>query len=367
MYKDHLWAAILAGGGGTRLWPLSRERNPKQFIKLFGKKTLLQVTAERLSEIVSWSRMFVVTTNKIYAREIRKELRRLPEENILVEPARRGTAIAHGLAAVYILSHNPQAIILNAYADSMVDSIPKYLGTLKVAAQAAFSSHKLVAVGFKPTFPHTGLGHIKFSKIETKVNGRPVFRVDKFVEKPLFNLAKKYFESGDYLWNAGMYVWRADSILDAIKRHAPKISQALQKIQSVLGSKNEEEVVTSVYKDAPNISIDYAVSEKEKDFLVVKADFDWIDVGDWNVVWDLTQKDKNGNAAIHLNGRGEWMSIDTENTLVQTDKLLIATIGIKDLVIIETKDAVLIANKSEAERVKEMVNLLKEENKEEFL
>ncbi len=368
MYKDHLWVAILAGGGGTRLWPLSREKNPKQFLKLFGRKTLLQVTAERLSRIVPWERIFVVTTSPLYAHEIEKELRHLPSKNILVEPTKRGTAIAHGLASVYIHNLDPDAVILNESADHVIRPITKYLNTFLVAAEAAFQTRSLVAIGIKPEYPHTGMGHIKVGQIVHRVNDRVVFQVEKFIEKPPLGLARRFTNSGDYYWNGNLYVWRADSILKSINIHAPKIGHGLKKIQdALLGGKVSNQVMEEAYRNTPNISIDYAVSEREKNFLAIKADFQWVDVGDWDVVWQLTHKDNTGNAIIHLNRKGDWIGIETSETLVQTEKLLIATIGVKDLIIIETHDALLVADKNKAQLVKELVNTLKEEKKDKFL
>lgn len=366
-FKDHLWACILAGGGGTRLWPLSREKNPKQFIKLLGNKTLLQVTTDRFAQIVPWEHIFVVTTSNLYGRNVKKELPKLPSENILIEPAKRNTAAAHGLAAAYIIRQDPDAVILNEYADHFVQPTSKYNKTYLAVAEAAYTMHHLAAIGIEPEYPHTGMGHIKIGKVLTHIDHRPIYKVEKFVEKPPLELAKKFTESGNYLWNGGMYVWRADDILQALKNHTPKIGHAIEKIKNAVGESSERTIINQVYKTIPSISVDYAVSEREKKFIAIKADFRWIDVGDWQVVWGLTQKDKQGNASIHLNSKGQWVAVDTSNTLVQTDKLLIGTVGVKDLIIIETDDAILVADKNKAQMVKELVNSLKERQKEEYL
>ncbi len=367
MYKDHLWVAILAGGGGTRLWPLSREKNPKQFIKLLENKTLLQTTAQRLSKLVPWKKIFVVTTSHLYGREVEKELPQLPVENILVEPTKRGTAVAHGLAAVHILKLDADAVILNESADHEVSPERDYLKCFSDAAKVAYDTKSLVAIGITPAYPHIGMGHIKIGKIEHRVNGRVVYKVEKFIEKPPIALARRFTKSGDYLWNGNLYVWRADTILSAIRMHSHKIGNGLAKISDSIGTNQEHEVIAHIYKNLPNISIDYAVSEKEKNFLTIRADFLWNDVGDWNVVWELTKKDEQGNAQIHLDGRGEWIAVETQNTLVQTDKLMIATVGVRDLIIIETDDAILVAKRSESQKVKELVNLLKEKEEKKLL
>ncbi|MFC1624905.1 mannose-1-phosphate guanylyltransferase, partial [Patescibacteria group bacterium] len=297
-YKDHIYALILAGGGGTRLWPKSLNKTPKQFLKLFYNKTLTQITCERFSKTIKWERMFCVTVSEEYKKEILKEVPNFIAENIIVEPHRRETGPAHGIGAAFIHKKDPDAVIITEAADRLVDPVEKYLDTLEKAAQVAYEQKVLVAVGVTPRYPHTGLGHIKIGKKMFKANGKTFYKVDKFVEKPPLDLAKKYTESGEYLWNAGQFVWRADEILKALSKHAKDVYKSLMNISNSLGTKEQDKVINSSYEAMPKIAIDYAVAEKANNLVVVPADFFWTDIGDWKEVWKNLDKDKNNNVII---------------------------------------------------------------------
>jgi len=358
-YKSHLYTLILAGGGGTRLWPKSKEKTPKQFLKLFGGKTLTQITCERFALNLPWERMFCVTVSQDYKQEILREVPQFLADNIIVEPLRCDTAPAHAIGATIILQKDPQAVIITEAVDRLVNPIEKYLETVEIAAKVAFEKKVLVSIGVKPLYPHTGLGHIKI--------GQPVYRegtvvfsqVDKFVEKPSIELAKEYTESGEYLWNAGQYVWRADVILAAIEKYAPEIAGNLHLLSQGL---------EKVYEAMPKIAIDYAVSEKADNMVVIAADFMWTDIGDWNEVWKNLPKDSSNNVIIDgEEPGGEVINIDTNNTLIQTDGRLIAVIDVDNIVIVDTKEALLICAKEKAQSVKQIVETLKEKNRKELL
>jgi mannose-1-phosphate guanylyltransferase len=367
-YKKHLYALILAGGGGTRLWPRSTEATPKQFLKLFGNKTLTEITAERLSKFMPWERIYVVTATSEYGKEIDKLLPELPSENIIVEPMKRDTAAAHGIGALYIHRKDPSAVIVNAASDHFVSPVSNYIQTMHAAAKVAYSGDWLVAVGIKPTYPHTGLGHIKRGRQVDVSNGRIVYKLDKFVEKPRLELAKKFTDSGEYFWNANMYVWRADTFMQALKKHAPQIRTGMNKINSALGTKEENRVIFSEYEKMPKISVDYAVSEKADNFLTLVANFNWTDIGDWNEVWKNLPKDDIGNVIIGGNEpEGEVINIDTSDALVQTDGRLIAIIDVDNIVIVDTKKALLVCSKSKAQNVKKIVEILKQQGRSELL
>jgi len=367
-FNNHLYALIMAGGGGTRLWPRSRNATPKQFLKLFGKKTLMEITVERLSNFLPWEAIFVSTATDEYAKEIKKLVPRLKTENIIVEPSRRDTAPAHGLGALYIHKKDPEAVIINAASDHFINPEKNYRKTMLAAAEAAFGGDWLIAVGIKPTYPHTGMGHIKRGEKWNVVGGRTVYKLSKFKEKPPLPIAKRYTESGDYFWNANHYVWRADAYLSALKKHAQKIYRMLEKISDAIGTRDENEILTKYYNKSPKISVDYAVSEKANNFLMLVADYSWTDIGDWNEVWKNLPKDESGNVIIDgSEPGGEVYNIDTSDALIHTDGRLIAIIDVDNVVVVDMKDALLIASKSKAQNVKKIVEKLKEEKKKELL
>lgn len=359
-YKDHLYALILAGGGGTRLWPRSRNNTPKQFLKLFKGKTLTQITFERFKKIMPIGRIYCVTVSDAYKAEIIKEIPEFVQENIIVEPERRETGPANALGAYVINKADPNAVIVTESADRLVEPVRRYLQVVKAAAKMAFTQRVMVAMGVTARYPHTGLGHIKKGVKVAKIKDVRFYKLDKFVEKPELEIARKYTESGDYFWNAGEFVWRADVLLEEIEKHAPEISKNLQRL--------EKETIKVVYKDMPTISIDYAVAEKSDNFYVVHGDFTWSDIGDWNEVWKNSRKDEMGNVIIDGDEPGgEIINIDTTDAIVHKDGRLIAILDVDNIIIVDTKDALLVASKSKAQNVKKIVNMLKEKKQQDLL
>lgn len=367
-YKKHLYVLLLAGGGGTRLWPVSREKTPKQFLKLFNDLTLTQLTINRFSKIVPWEKIYVVTVSEEYKSEIKRQIPNIPPRNIIVEPFRRETGPAHGLGAMYIYKQDPEAVIITEAADRLVKPVSGYIKTLMMAAHKAYEERVMVALGVEPRYPHTGYGHIKKGKLIEKVKGVKFYKLSKFVEKPKLSLAKKYTSSGKYLWNAGEFVWRADTILQSLSKNAPDVWKPLAKIGDKIGSSQEGDVVKREYENMPKISIDYAVAEHDKNFVLVEGDFFWTDIGDWKEVWENTNKDETGNVLIKSNNAAtEVIKIDTTDTLIHSDKRLIAVVGVDNIVIVDTKDALLICSKSRSQNVKQIVEILKSKNMKEML
>lgn len=365
--KKHLYAVIICGGGGTRLWPRSRNKTPKQFSRLLGQATLFQKTVKRLKGLVPPKNILAVTTTRQYAKEIKKEAPIIPEKNIVWEPMRRNTAIACGLGTLMAKKQDPQAVVMNFWADHLVKKEAIFKKVELAAAQAAFDYQTLVAVGIKPTRVHTGLGHIHAKKIIRKINGVPVFKLEKFVEKPNYKTAKKFMATGNYYWNSGMYVWSASFFLAALKKHSPQTFKALSKIEKVMGTNEQQAVMKAAYLQAPNVSVDVAVSEKVKKALMIPAQMGWNDIGDWSVIYDISKKDKNGNVVIKYGKKGEFIGLNAKNNLIQFDDQLIAVIDAEGLIIVDTTDAVLICKKDKAQNVKKLVELLKDKKKTGYL
>lgn len=374
-YKDHIYALIVAGGGGTRLWPKSRNKSPKQFSRLFNKNTLTQITFQRLKSFLPIEKIFVVTVSKDYKNEIVKEVPEFVHKNIIVEPARKDTAPAHAIGAVYIQKKDPDAVIINAAADHLVKPVSGYKKTMLRAAKVAYETHSLIAVGITPTYPHTGLGYLKRGEKRGVEHSKAYYFREEHIEKPSLQVAEKYLKSGDYYWNANQYVWRADSFLGSLGKFEPKLLAIMQNISEAVGTHDEHAVINREYNRIPpkttngkSMSVDYAVSEREKDFLMMVADYDWTDIGDWKEVWENLNKDNYGNVIIDGEEEGgEIINIDTSDALIHKNGRLIAVIDVDNIVIVDTKDALLVCSKSRAQNVKQIVEELKKQNRKEYL
>lgn len=329
---------------------------------------MVEVTGERLSKFLPWEKIFVVTTSKPYGDEIKRLLPKVPKENVLVEPERKDSAAAHALGAVYILNKDPNAVIINAASDHFVNPQLNFEKTMFAASKYVFENNCLISIGIRPTYPHTGMGHLKKGKKVSVSEGRYIYKLDKFVEKPPLEIAKRYTESGEYFWNANHYVWRADKFLAEVESYAKTLSAGMKEIQSKLGTNEEKSTIEKEYKKFEKISVDYAISEKSKDFFMIIADYSWTDIGDWNEVWKNLPQDSNGNVIITSGEKGgEVMNIDTTDALIHSDGRLIAAIDVDNLIIVDTKDALLICSKSHAQSVKKIVEKLKEEGRKDLL
>lgn len=363
--QKHLYVLILAGGGGTRLWPISREETPKQFSKLFQGKSLFSITLERALKIVPPSHIFIGTTAK-YAPLVKTVARRVPPENIIAEPMRRDTAMAHGVGALYIYKQDPDAVVINLACDHLISPLSTFVSQIHRAAQFAYENDYVITVGIKPRFAHSGLGHIKAYKPWNQANP-DIFIGEKFVEKPPIEIAQRYTESGHYYWNANLYVYKAKLFLDLLKKHSPKTATLYPKLLESIGTSIEKQVLQNAFQMAPSISIDFAVAEKLGKFACLPSRFEWTDVGDWKEVWKNLPKDSQGNVIEGPKGKGEYIGINSRNNLLFLDKKIVATVGVEDMLIIDTPDALLICPKDDAQGVKQVVNALKEQELTKYL
>ncbi|MBI5682568.1 MAG: mannose-1-phosphate guanylyltransferase/mannose-6-phosphate isomerase [Deltaproteobacteria bacterium] len=360
-------AIILAGGSGTRLWPLSRRNYPKQFLKLNGDKSLLQQTVERLSGAVQLEDI-IVMTNSNYKFHVLSDLQALNSKlstlnsNIILEPAARNTAPAIALGVKYCLERlgcDYDEIIFLSPSDHIIkpnDKFTEYLASAKAIAEKGY----IVTFGIKPDRPETGYGYIKVRSQEpapagfnrgSEVRSQEFLRVERFVEKPDVETARRYLDEGNYYWNSGMFAFSIGTMIKEFERHAPAISNML--------TKSFDEMLSN-FKDMPDVSIDYAVAEKSKDVVTVPLDLYWNDIGSWDSLCDVMDKDEDGNIK-----KGDVIAIDTKNTLIIGNKRLISTIGLNDCLIVETDDAVLIARKGETQKVKDIVRKLKADGRKE--
>jgi len=346
MSEPQVYAVILAGGSGSRLWPLSRQQLPKQFLALYGKDSLIQTTINRLSPVIDAKSVLIVTQEAHAKGEAYHAL--LPYKT-LFEPIGRNTAPAIALAAAYLSAGGADPIMVVLPADHIIKDEVRFRAHLNVAIKAA-ASGKLVTFGIQATRPDTGFGYIKAHK----ENDTDIFEVDRFTEKPDIVTAEQFLNEGGYYWNSGMFVWRASVILAEIKQHLPAVHQVLQNIVAESkASGTFQQAVEKHFAAMPSISIDYGVLEKSSRVSLVPCDIGWNDVGSWQAVHENSNKDENGNTL-----QGKVIALDCKNSLIRAEKRLVAAIGVEDLCVVETADAVLISKSDQTQRVREVVDEL---------
>ncbi len=352
-------ALIMAGGRGERFWPKSRKNSPKQFLSLTDDgKTMIQLTVERILPLVAMEDIFIVT-NRDYKDLVREQLPKLPEENILCEPAGRNTAPCIGLGAAHIEKRYGDAVMFVLPSDHLIKYNSIFLNALSDAAEIAEQGESLVTLGITPDYPETGYGYIKFDPEKTM--GR-AFRVERFVEKPDLETAKNYLAAEQYLWNSGMFIWKVSSILKALETYLPETCAGLRKIQAAIGTEGEQEVLEREFSALRSESIDYGVMEKAKDIYTLSGSFGWDDVGSWLAVERLRKSNEFGNVVS-----GNAVTVDTKNCIVQGGKRLIAAVGLEDVIVVDADDAILICEKDSAGEIKKVLENLKICNRTEYL
>lgn len=358
-----LHATILAGGGGTRFWPRSRQSRPKQFLALGGERTLLQQALDRIEGLLPAERTWVIT-GQLYQAETGRQSPQLPPERIVGEPCGRDTAPCIGLGAALIARRDPSAVMLVTPADHVIEPVREFERAAHVAVRMA-EEHPdaLITFGIPPTFPSTGYGYIHRGKEIAQRQGVSVFRVQRFEEKPPADQAERFLVSGEYFWNSGIFVWRASAVLEELRRQQPKVHDAIRRIADAWDTTRRAEVLRQEYEALPKISIDYAVMEHAGEVLVVQAPYRWDDVGSWLALERMNPQDADHNTVLATH-----CGLKTDHCIIVGDAgKIIGTIGVSNLVIVQDGDATLIADRRDEGTVKQLVDLLKQKGLEKYL
>jgi mannose-1-phosphate guanylyltransferase len=362
-----LYSVIMAGGSGTRFWPESRDLRPKQLLKLVGERSMIQATVDRLKGLVPLERV-LIATNARQAAGISEQLPGLPSSAFLLEPCKRDTAPCIALAAAHLLKRDPNAVMAVMPSDHIIGPTEKYQQAIQLAADlVAQSPDRIVTLGIRPTYPAESFGYIERGDVlsvdAANPSGAAVYRVARFREKPKADAAREFLASGNFYWNAGIFVWRAATILNYLERLQPELYARIQSIAAAVDTPAYQEVLDREFAAIKGISIDYAVMEHAKDIVVIEAPFNWDDVGSWQSLARLAGTDPDGNTIS-----GRHLGIKTTGTIVRTDgEHLVVTIGLEDCIVVRTADATLVARKQDEESVREVARQLAERGWRELL
>ena len=355
------YGVIMAGGGGTRFWPLSRQKTPKQLLNLSGKDLMVNEAVDRMATVIGKSNIFIVTAEVQAPAMLTATQGKVFPRNILAEPAARNTAACIGYSAMEILRKYGDGVMIITPADHYIEDVPALTEIFKTAILTAENEDKLVTIGLKPTFPSTGFGYIKY---DSESEGQ-IKQVIEFREKPDEETAKTYVESGEYAWNSGMFIWKASLILEKLKKYTPDIYQDLKTIGDAMNTATEQEVLHEVYPNIRKISIDYAVMEpcaEKGDVLVIPGDCGWNDVGSWDMMDILHEPDEDGNVFL-----GDVTAIGVKDSVIYSSGRIVTALDVDNIVIVETADAVMVCRKDKAQDVKKIVDALKEKERDELL
>jgi mannose-1-phosphate guanylyltransferase len=354
------YAAIMAGGVGTRLWPLSRQTRPKQALRLIGDRTMFQHAVERLVPLFPPDHVFVVTGQK-HAEVLQPQAPELPDGNFILEPMGRDSGPAVGLGAIHLRHRDPDAVMAMLTADHYIAQTERFRAILAAAEKIARTG-KIVTLGIRPGFPSTGYGYIHQGASLGHFDGFEAFRATRFTEKPDPNSANAFVESGEYTWNSGMFIWHVDRVLAEFQRQRPQIYGQLMTIAESLGTPDEAHVLAEVWPRVQKISVDYAIMEGADDVAVIPVEIGWSDVGSWASLLEIISGDEQGNVVS-----GEYLGLDTTHTLVRGEDRLVVTIGLEDMIVVDTDDALLICPRERAQDVKTIVERLKQSERNELL
>jgi mannose-1-phosphate guanylyltransferase len=362
---ENYYAIIMAGGGGTRLWPLSRANHPKQMQTLVGDRTLFQIAVDRLKPLFPPERILVVTT-ATQTSDLRAQSPELPQKNIIIEPEPRGTASAIGLTTIVMQKRDPHATMAVVTADHFIENEKKFLHILKVAGMAA-EANCLVTLGIQPTYASTAFGYIQQGKYLDTIEGVDVFSASRFVEKPDASTAQEYLTGEEHSWNSGMFIWKVSAILEEFERQMPTLYKALQEIAHAWGTPEQDKVLQKVWPGLYKETIDYGIMENAKNVAVIPArGLGWNDVGSWNAMFNILPKNEDGNVICAKN----HINVNAKNTLVfssDESERLFVIIGVEDLTIVDTGDVLMVCSKEQAQEVRQVVELLKKQGQDQYL
>jgi mannose-1-phosphate guanylyltransferase len=355
----NLYAVIMAGGIGSRFWPLSRRRSPKQFLPIISEKSMIEETALRLNPDIPGDCIFTIA-NREQTETIARLLPDVPRSNLLVEPEGKNTAPSLILATALVFLQNPEAVVAALPADHLILDSSRFRRKLLAAAEAAAAGDYLVTFGIPPAYPATGYGYIHYSTEKAHTaHEEAFFNVRSFKEKPDYEEACRFVDSGEYAWNSGMFVWRARVFADKLKTHAPSFYRFWE---AILAAGGESEGVAKAFAAVPALSIDYALMEKASGVLMCRGDFGWSDVGAWSALRDIWTKDDRGNTL-----RGEGLALDSGNCLVYNPGRMTALVGVNNLIVVSTDDALLICSGDQDQKVKTIVDILGKKGRDDFL
>jgi len=355
----HHYGLILAGGRGTRFWPRSRKRSAKQVLNVVGERSLIQATVDRLTPIIAPERLWVLTNDHLRDTVI-EQLPEVPKRQILAEPMQRNTAPAIGLAAKILHEIDPESVMGVFPSDHVIGKTQAYRGVIRAALKGAGQGH-LMVVGIQPRWPETGYGYIEFPRGSTPGGADPL-PVRRFHEKPVLAKARRYVKAGNFFWNSGMFFWKTGVLLDELRKHLPRTATVLASLPD-FGSRRFADSLAKAFPLCDNISIDYAVMEKAKDVRgIAAADFGWNDVGSWNAVYELLKRDADGNSMAL-----ESIAMDSHDNFVDARGKLVALVGVRGLIVVDTPDALLVASRDCAQQVGEIVKLLEKRNRHDLL
>ncbi|MCA9772154.1 MAG: NTP transferase domain-containing protein, partial [Myxococcales bacterium] len=351
--QREVYAVVMAGGSGTRFWPLSRRSRPKQLLDLDKQGTLIRQTVDRVASIVPFDKIIVVTAAD-HEKEIREELPRLPAGNIIAEPCGRNTAACIGLAAVHINKISTQAVMLVLPSDHKILDEERFAETIGVGIKVADEMGSMVTIGIHPQRPETGYGYIKAEGVRKKVDLYPVRDVAKFVEKPDIERAKRYVKDGNYFWNCGIFIWKVERYLEALKTYLPDHYVGLTEIGGAIGTAAAASTLARIYPTLTDVSVDYGIMEHGDNVVVIPSEFGWSDLGSWSSLSDVRTPDEDGNIA-----EGEVVALDVRDSVLLSPKKLLGVVGMTDVIVVDTEDAILVCPKSRAQDVKKLVEAIK--------